>query len=143
MEDFQRETETLQGEEPELIEPGRDRLGRFTKGNNFRPPTAHRKKRPDVGPLLEALQDEFPPHVVVERFRLIFKEGSPKVQLDALKLLLDRLYGKPVAGKISTTLSADDLARLFLDPGPHLSEAGGESDGDDTVDGDFRQIDDA
>lgn len=99
----------------ELSEAGRDAKGRFAKGNKFKPPTAHRKKQPDMRPLLAKLDKHFPPTVIVSALEEILEKGGQKVRLEAVKYINDLRYGKPVGRNINANIPAEDFAALFID----------------------------
>lgn len=120
----------------EELEPGRDRRGRFTKGNKFTPPTVGRKKVKryyDVNDLEVMLEQDYPPEFFVEQYRLLFDDPNltPKQRLAALESLLNRLYGKPVTRQISANLDMDKFRQLFMDHGD------GDGNDGDVIDGEI------
>ncbi len=119
------------GNLPEL-EPGRDILGRFTKGNTFTPKERpnRRASRYKVAPLKQdieqAMQGEFPLKAIFAGLKEILDDPkTPKrTKLDTWKVILEYAYGKPVQRQINANFQIDKLKDLFAD-----------DDDDDAIDG--------
>jgi hypothetical protein len=106
----------------EVLEPlaeGRDKSGRFKKGNNLSLNGRGRPKKREASEVLKAITGEFKPPEVRAMLRevheLAIKNNDPKTLLELLRLIAAYDIGKPVQRSITTAIKPEDFSRLWKD----------------------------
>lgn len=116
--------EELTTENP--LTPGRDHRGMFSKGhklgaraNVVKHTKAMRNSPLSITDFQQAMADGIPPNEIIDALKEIILDTSPrnrKHQLEAIRIVLDRLWGKPVAATVTASLDMEQFSRMFLDP---------------------------
>lgn len=115
--------EELTSENP--LTPGRDHRGMFAKGhklgeraNVVRHTKAVKNSPLSISDFQQAMADGIPPDEIINALKEIILDTSPrnrKHQLEAIRIVLDRLWGKPVAATVTASLDMEQFSRMFLD----------------------------
>lgn len=114
------------------IEPGRDKLGRFTSGNEFNTPERRKRNKPEFAVALSNLEENFPSATIGAELRslldVLMKEKKHKDALRLWELVMAYAFGKPMQRQVTVRTDLDDFLRAFAPREGHAEDSAEDSE---------------